>query len=298
MPCFSPLRAWQRDNGEVVFVERGAIYRELSLPCGQCLWCRLQRARTWAMRCMHEASLHKENSFITLTYAAAPEEGLRYRDFQLFLKRLRKSRGNKSLRFFMCGEYGGDFGRPHYHALIFGERFNDRVFWRTSESGAKCFRSDSLERCWTLGNSEVGDCTFESAAYVARYCVGKVTGHAAKEHYGFDQSTGKFLRTPEFARMSLGGRDAKGGIGRDWYRLYSGDVYPHDFVIVDGKELKPPKYYDKLFKADSPDEFEQMQMEREARGRSFMADNTPRRLKDKEEVARARQAFYKRSLHA
>lgn len=296
MPCYKPLQAWQRDNGEIVFVERGAIYRELSLPCGQCTWCRVQRSQMWAMRCMHEASLHKSNAFITLTYddAHVPAEGLRYRDFQLFMKRLRKV--NNGVRFYMCGEYGENFGRPHYHALIFGERFDDRVFWRTSGSGEKSFRSDLLERLWRQGSSEVGDVTYQSAAYVARYCMKKVTGPNAKDYYGVDPDTGKWLRTPEFARMSLGGRERKGGIGADFYRLYHSDIYPHDFVIVNGKELKPPKYYDKMFKRDDPEAFEVMQMEREARGRSFMADNTPERLAVKEEVQKARLAFYKREL--
>lgn len=297
MPCYKPLQAWQRDNGEVVFVERGSIRRELSLPCGQCTWCRVQRSQMWAVRCMHEASLHKENCFITLTYADAPARGLRYRDFQLFMKRLRKARDGRSVRFYMCGEYGEDFGRPHYHALIFGERFDDRVFWRTSESGEKSYRSADLERLWTLGNSEVGDCTYQSAAYVARYCLKKVTGPNAKYYYGVDpDDPSKFLRTPEFARMSLGGREGKGGIGSEWFSRYAGDVYPHDFVVVNGREVKPPKYYDKLFKKLEPDVFEELQMEREARGRSFMADNTPERLAVKEEVQKARLQFMKRSI--
>lgn len=249
---------------------------------------------------MHEASLHKENAFITLTYdeAHVPDRGLQYRDFQLFMKRLRKHAGNKNIRFYMCGEYGEDFGRPHYHALIFGERFGDRVFWRTSESGEKSFRSASLERLWKLGNSEVGDVTHQSAAYVARYCMKKVTGPNAKYHYGVDpDDPDKFLRTPEFARMSLGGRDAKGGIGADWYRLYSGDLYPHDFAVgQNGKEMKVPKYYDKMLKRDDPDLMDQIKEDRVMRGLSVASDNTPERLAVKEEVTKARLRFYKREL--
>lgn len=286
MPCYSPLQAWQRANGDVVFVERGDIQRELSLPCGQCTWCRLQRAHMWSVRCMHEASLHKENAFITLTYddAYVPDCGLQYRDFQLFMKRLRKHVGErKNIRFYMCGEYGENFGRPHYHALIFGERFNDRVFWRTSGSGEKSYRSDVVERLWKLGHSEVGDVTHQSAAYVARYCLKKVTGPNADAHYQG--------RTPEFCRMSL-----KPGIGRDWYSLYSGDLYPHDFAVANGKELKVPKYYDKILKREDPDMHELVRSERELRGVAAMADNTPARLKVKEEVAKARLRFYQREI--
>lgn len=101
MACFYPLAAWQTDDGDIVFKERGAIKRALTLPCGQCVGCRLERSRQWAVRCMHEASLYDQNAFVTLTYDQdhLPESGsLRYRDFQLFCKRARDKLG--PFRFF------------------------------------------------------------------------------------------------------------------------------------------------------------------------------------------------------
>ena len=96
VPCFHPLDAWQCSNGDVVFTDnlaRNDVIRRLSLPCGRCVGCRLERSRQWAVRCMHEASMHMFNSFVTLTYDDhLPEyNSLNYKHFQDFMKRLRKS---------------------------------------------------------------------------------------------------------------------------------------------------------------------------------------------------------------
>ena len=74
--------------------------------------------------------MHMFNSFVTLTYDDdhLPEyNSLNYKHFQDFMKRLRKS--HNGVRFYMCGEYGEDFSRPHYHALLFNCFFPDRSFF-------------------------------------------------------------------------------------------------------------------------------------------------------------------------
>lgn len=230
------------------------------------------------MRCLHESQLYKQNCFITLTYEdkQLPEHGsLKYSDFQRFMKRLRKHTGLNRVRFYMCGEYGSETQRPHYHACIFGYDFPDKKPWRKTGSGSQSYRSASLERLWTHGNSEIGDVTFESAAYVARYCVQKVTGKNAKAHYG--------ERTPEFNKMSL-----KPGIGANWFELWKKDVYPHDYVVIRGKETKPPKYYDKLLKRIDPDALEMIKENRELDGYRHHQDNSPDRLEVKRIVTQAR----------
>jgi len=192
------------------------------IACGQCSGCRLERSRQWAVRCMHEASLHEKNSFVTLTYKDAPES-LEYRDFQLFMKRLRKVRGR--CRFYMGAEYGEQRGRPHFHALLFGVAWPDGVYLGKSPSGFKLFRSAQLSALWPQGFASVGDVTFESAAYVARYCMSVITGDKAVEHYGG--------RKPEFGRMSL-----RPGIGRAWIDKYGrSDVLPDGNVVVNGVKL-------------------------------------------------------------
>lgn len=293
MACFSPLRAFQTEGGEIVFVERGRIKRPLVLPCGQCIGCRLERSRQWAMRCMHEASLHDENSFVTLTYSDehVPDDySLDYGDFQKFMKRLRKVFGKA--RFYMCGEYGEQFYRPHFHACLFGVGFPDRVVHSTSGSGHDVFTSRTLERLWPFGFSSIGEVTFESAAYVARYVMKKVTGQAAEDHYmRVVEETGQLVSVvPEFTHMSL-----KPGIGRGFYDKFRSDMYPRDYVVVNGQKVRPPKYYDRLEREDDQRAAD-MELLRYMKSFEYDADCAPHRLEAREKVTRARLAFKRRSL--
>ena len=298
MPCYHPLSAYQCADGSIVFQERRWFntVKTLSLPCGQCIGCRLERSRQWAMRCMHEAQLHEKNCFITLTYdnTHLPSDGsLHYEDFQLFIKRFRKKLGNTRIRYYMAGEYGENFGRPHFHACIFGYDFHDKKLWQRSPSGSMLYRSADLETLWPFGYSSIGDVNFESAAYVARYIMKKVTGNNAKTHYKqTDQETGEITnRKPEFNKMSL-----KPGIGYDWYKKYKNDVYPHDYVIIKGKKVKPPKFYDKKYKTDYPYEYDEILYKREINGKLNSEDNTPERLVVKEQVQQAKLHKLKRNL--
>lgn len=295
MPCFHPLLAYKTALGEVVFYERQKydIVQSLSLPCGQCIGCRLEKSRQWAVRCMHEASLHERNCFATLTYndENLPYRGmLEYPAFQKFMKRLRWD-AKVPVRFYMCGEYGPENWRPHYHACLFGYDFPDKRYWRTSDSGEKMYRSAILERLWPFGHCELGAVTFESAAYVARYCVQKVTGHNAKAHYARRDEVGEFELPAEFNHMSL-----KPGIGAGWYEKYKDRTYTFDSVVVNGKECKPPKYYDRLFTRENPEEMEDLKFLREQDARERFEDNTQERLVVKEIVTRSRVSQLYRSL--
>jgi hypothetical protein len=294
--CYYPLTAYQCVSGAVVFAERGDIVRTLQLPCGQCRGCRLERSRQWAIRCMHEAQMHTFNCFITLTYSDEYLSGLSslvYRDFQLFMKRLRKRFSSTIIRFYMCGEYGEAFGRPHFHACLFGLDFPDKVYLSKSGAGSKIYRSKILEELWPFGFSSVGAVTFESAAYVARYVMKKVTGAQAEAHYYVtDKNTGEcFNRVAEFCHMSL-----RPGIGATWLAKYGSDVYPEGRVVVNGHNSFSPRYYDKLFAKLDPDAAELLAFGRELEGRARYADNTHERLVVKDQVAAARIALLKRSL--
>lgn len=294
MACFSPLTAWQLDGGEVVFVERGKIKRELKLPCGQCIGCKLERSRQWAIRCVHESQMHANNVFVTLTFndEEVPDDySLDHRYFQLFCKRLRKVNG--PFRYYMCGEYGEQFSRPHFHACLFGCWFDDRRPYRMLDSGSQLYTSETLERLWPHGFSSIGDVTFESAAYVARYIMKKISGQAAEQHYtAVDSETGEiFNRKPEYTRMSL-----KPGIGATWFEKYKKEVYPLDRVVVRGIEMKPPRFYDKLLKLDSNFLSDDIEYDRYVKAMKVAADNTPERLKTRETVAKSRLNFKIRSL--
>lgn len=223
MPCFHPMPAVRLPDGSVTFTSRSKVDgNDFELPCGQCAGCRLERSRQWAIRCVHESQMHERNCFITLTYSdefLPPHGGLIYRDFQLFMKRLRKRTG-VPVRFFMCGEYGELDQRPHFHAILFGCDFDDRKYFSKTGSGYKLYTSDLLSELWGMGHCPVGNVTFDSAAYVARYCMKKVTGDLADAHYAVDTPNGIFQREPEFAHMSL-----KPGIGSTWLAKYRSDVF-------------------------------------------------------------------------
>lgn len=245
---------------------------------------------------MHEAKLHDCNSFVTLTYRneeIPPFGSLRYVDVQLFLKRLRKVHASKGkLRYFVVGEYGELELRPHYHALLFGIQFTDlKVFQR--RPGYTVYSSAAAEKLWGLGFVTVGEVNFETAGYAARYCLKKVTGTRAKDHYKVvDAVTGELgERVPEFARMSL-----KPGIGAGFVEKYVCDLYPHGRVVVNGRESRTPRYYDQRFTASDPDSAEQLKMERELAAYARRFDNTTERLRVKEEVAAARLRFKARKL--
>lgn len=295
MACYHPLKAMRSSSGVKVLDSSATIWN-LQLPCGQCVGCRLERSRQWAMRCMHEASLWSDNCFVTLTYSpenVPPDGGLNYRHFQLFMKRLRKRFPELNIRFYMCGEYGENYGRPHFHACLFNINFSDRKPWRKTPSGSMIYRSELLEQLWPFGYSSVGDVTFESAAYVARYVMKKITGHAADEHYrSVDVTTGEtFDRRPEFNKMSL-----KPGIGAGWFEKFSSDVFPHDHVIVNGVPSKPPRYYDRLLSRVNPDLYDKILNDRVLDARSRFLDNRPNRLLVREQVAKAKLSKLKRGF--
>lgn len=297
MPCYHLIRAFQCSDGAIVFSERrGDVVRSLELPCGQCVGCRMARARSWALRCMHEAQMHESNSFITLTYAPEhlPERGqLQYSDFQLFMKRFRRRVSPVRPRFYMCGEYGERDWRPHFHAAIFGFGFPDRLVWKKSGSGKMLYRSSLLEELWPFGHSTVGDLTIESAGYVARYVMKKVGGFAAREHYlRVDSSTGElYSLVPEFTHMSL-----KPGVGGEWLEKFFSDVFPGDFCVVNGKMVRVPAYYDKKLKALDPELLESIKFDRELKAAALAFDNTPERLAVKEVVAVAGLVRLRREL--
>jgi hypothetical protein len=246
MPCYHPLLAYKCD-GKVVFDKPFAFAKGFNIACGRCVGCRLDYSRQWAIRCVHEAQMHDNNCFITLTFS--PEElkkrknpySLDKTEFQRFMKRVRKKYGHK-IRFFHCGEYGDKNKRPHYHALLFGHDFEDKKLWSTN-NGFRLFVSEELQELWPYGFSTIGECNFQTAAYCARYVMKKITGDAAEEHYKITDEYGEVHNIePEYCTMSR-----REGIGYEWYMQYGwDDCHKHDYVVINGHEVRPPRYYDKL----------------------------------------------------
>lgn len=253
MQCYHPLGAFQPvGGGKLLFGDHCPVGgRKLFVPCGQCIGCRLEYSRQWAVRCMHEARLHEFNCMLTLTYSdefCPGDLSLEHRHVQLFLKRLRKLLEPVRIRYFMCGEYGEENGRPHYHVLVFGFTPTDRVFYRNSGAGFPAYTSVSMDSVWRFGRVYVGDVSFESAAYVARYCLKKVGSDGAKREI-IDVTSGEvFRREHEYCEMST----RPCGIGAGWFNKYRDNCFPRDYVVVRGIKCSVPKYYDSLLCRESP----------------------------------------------
>lgn len=307
MPCFSPLQAMRvgkKPNGKDVikifktrFKNHSVVHRdvELLIPCGQCVGCRLERSRQWAVRCVHESQMYEHNCFVTLTFnnKSLLEREFPYsldvRDFQLFMKRLRKMFGN-GIRFYHCGEYGDRFSRPHYHACLFNFTFPDLVFWK-EVNGFKLYTSEILQKLWPYGYSSVGSVTFESAAYVARYIMKKINGKDSSEMYRvIDFDTGEtYVRKKEYTTMSR-----RPGVGSVWFDKYAMvDTYPNDYVVVRNRKMRPPKYYDSLLPEDM---LAELKANRIVKAMEFEEDQSPQRLADKAKVASAKLALFSRNV--
>ncbi|UDN67482.1 replication initiator protein [robinz microvirus RP_30] len=258
MSCVRPIDGYRVKGGGVIVVQRGgrpphtAVSRvPYALPCGKCIGCRMEKARQWGIRCLHEAKQWSQNSYVTLTYndeMMPPGGTLELRDVQLFMKRLRKKRNcnaDNPIRFFLGGEYGDQNGRPHYHALLFNCGFGDLVFNRNNARGEPLYTSRELSDLWSsdgqsLGFCTVGAVTFDSAVYCAKYALKKVDGRKAADHYCvYDENGQCFDRRPEFAVMSR-----RPGIGAGYYEKYGSEVLALDSVVVDGREVRPPRFYD------------------------------------------------------
>lgn len=297
MACNYPVRAYRVASGEVrFFVVRGDdVIEDLMVPCGKCLGCKLDRTREWASRCVHEAKLYEDNCFVTLTYddKNLPDEGtLVYRDFQLFMKRLRKRYPGKKIRFYMCGEYGENNGRPHYHACLFNHNFEDREILKTTKAGDRLYTSKILSELWGKGLCSIGDVSYKSAQYVASYIMKKAVqpGDRKLEHY--DLETGEVTwKEPEFTRMSL-----KPGIGLGFLEKFKSDMYPHDICVINGLELRPPKYYARKIAEQDPQAWEEISYRRFLKGKQYQHDRTDDRLKVKEECIRAKMNFRKKDV--
>lgn len=289
----------------------------LQVPCGQCMSCRKAYASNWANRCMLEAKQHKFNYFVTLTYSDlnlifAPyydrETGeitlqptIDLDDVSAFLKRLREKwrvdYTHTGIRFFACGEYGEEFGRPHYHLILFNLPIYDLRKLPNADGKEMC-QSNIISELWNMGRVSIQPVNWRTCAYTARYCIKKLKGKAAKEReegldqlleaYDFEQSIRdheayvKSLMTeeevaafpgfrykdrwkPETVRMSR-----RPGVAREYYERNKKSMYEYDEVLIpkDGQIIssKPCKYFDKLFDLDDPWTLSQVKQNRRKYG--------------------------------
>lgn len=280
------------------------------VPCGKCEDCRITYSRDWATRVFHELQVTGLGCFLTLTIA--PEHMIKKsftyngkvyapysvykRSLQLFFKRLRKAtaikKGRKRIyqkfRYLACGEYGEKYYRPHYHVCLLGYDFPDKKYWSTSDSGAMLYRSALLEKLWPYGNSTIGEATWKSAAYIARYTLKKRKGPGSYER--IDRETGQYFEVePEFVLMSK-------GIGKDWWLRYRTDT-DKDYLIVDmDKTTRVPRYYDKLREKHDPESLEIIKKEREVKAIEYQESDTYERKLARATVKKAQVKQLKRGI--
>lgn len=294
MPCFHPIEGYAKVGGGLTFRRALSNGNKLSVPCGQCIGCRVDYSKMWAARMVHESRLHQDSIFITLTYDPEflPTGGTLVKShLQKFFKRLRKHTSPRKIRYYACGEYGDQNLRPHYHAIVYGWRFSDARLLRDG-GGHRFYDSDTLTRLWGLGLCEFGEVTAETCAYTARYVIKKINGDRAKNHYQRVTQDGQLHDVlPEFSLMSL-----KPAIGKNWFETFRSDVFPDDFVILNGHRSKVPRYYDRLLDADCPELLEHHKQLRKDRAKARKWDSTPERLQTREAVMRAKLAPATRTL--
>lgn len=280
-------KVFAKDHSQPFMYVNGNLYTEkIELPCGQCMACRLKYSRDWATRCMLEAQQWQHNYFVTLTYddSHVPFNTFSYVDYytgevvddvaltlvpsdlQDFMKRLRINFARKchfpsepfnpGVRFYACGEYGGETQRPHYHLCLFNCPIPDLEVKAHNFRGETYYHSDFIQKAWSISGIPIGfvcitDLTYETCAYVARYMTKKHKGKS-KDYYELHHIA------PEFSRMSL-----KPGIARDYFDKNKQKIYEYDQIIITGsdgkaKRVRPPRYYDLLYDIFSPEDMQKV----------------------------------------
>lgn len=294
MQCTSPKTAFvDAKTGAYVFYDdsRREIEREVVLRCGQCLSCRVSHAATWATRAMHEARNHEATCFVTLTYRPG-EEPVSYEawlsDNQKFWKRLRKKYG-AGVRFFGCLERGDNLGRPHSHFGIFGVDFREDRKVCGHRNGNDIFRSETLEALWPHGMVSIGELTVESANYIARYTLKKLTGLQASgmlidgERHFLDWQSGELTRLP-YAKLLCSRRP---GIARDFVDRFTNDVV-QGLRVVGGARVATPRSYLRWLRKADPDLYAELVEERRLLFKRDLSEEAPARCEARDTVLRAR----------
>jgi len=341
MVCYVPLDAWRPDfssgDKKLIFQYNPKVcstpYPQLQVSCGQCIGCRLEYSRQWAVRGMAEAHAWENNCFITLTYnpEKVPKNGsLVLEDFQKFMKRLRRRCSGceeishpktgepvKPIRVYYCGEYGDENQRPHYHAILFNFDFPDKILYKEKD-GYNLYTSEILNDLWTdpsdgvsLGFASVGECNFDTIAYVARYMLKKIKGDAKEQllthtfytsagsinvdllpTQRFNPFTGEIHDTiPEFSNCSRAW-----GIGKQYFDKYNEEIYVTDSVVYQGRECPPPRYFDSLLKSLDEDKYNDIKLARNDNAKKYVDNNTSDRLNVRKRVKEAQIKSLKREV--
>lgn len=244
--------------------------------------CSESKAKAWAFRCHLEMQQHQKAAFITLTYAPKHEPvTLSKRHFRLWLKRLRvelaRSAPDRRVRFFGCGEYGEQRGRPHYHAIVFG-------LGNSEEEKAL------VQKTWPYGIAQTLMANPGAMAYVAGYTDKKKGDLKKAQIERVDPSTGEVYQwQPPFIQMSK-----KPGIGGEARTEFT-QSWGKEFAVLNGKKQTVPRFLLEAWKKTAtPEQLENHKMRQEMKLEQIAMTKEQRKAKElearaKQEIKRARR---------
>ena len=252
------------------------------IPCKKCEGCRADQMKEWSIRCMAEAAIWESNFFVTLTISdenlkdhfydeILTPNGITYcddgtwgaslvkDDIKKFNKDLREhwrtKYGETNIRFYMCGEYGSLYGRPHYHMILFNIDIRDLEIFKITPEGI-LYRSKEIEKIWGKGYVSIAEVNMLTCQYVAGYVLKKYRNSWGDEYY-YQEG-----RIPEYHNESR-----RPGIGKDYYEKHKNEIYTTDEIIIAGsamsKPTKPPKYYDRLYDLEEPVNLKKIKAQRQ-----------------------------------
>lgn len=234
-----------RATGELEKLDVDSRYTPVLLPCNACFGCKRTKAAQYGARSVHEMSIHDVPAcMLTLTFEDAPFS-LEHRTFQLFAKNFRYHFKNK-IRMLMCGEYGDQSGRAHFHAIVFGEDFSgDRRLFKNTPSG-KLYNSSSLSMLWPHGWSTVNNVSLASAMYVGGYCYKKLNTAQGEP----DRTYYRDGRRKEYIISSH-----SPALGVDWIKHYADTVFDRDgfLVMKSGVKMPIPRAYKEWCRIHRPE---------------------------------------------
>lgn len=205
--------------------------RKVTVPCGKCAFCLTNRRSGWMFRIGEEMRTQEHRGyFLTLTYGekyikrVGPEgrPSLRFRDVQLYLKRIRKAK--YYAKYICVGEYGGQTGRPHYHMLLWTDAPTEFL-----EANWKLVLKDGKDAL--LGHIMFGKLEMASAMYTLKYIIQP-----------------KHVMSDDDPREKTRAQFSKGlGIGYLDHRAYGFHTSSYDdpelMCFVDGRKVALPLYY-------------------------------------------------------
>ena len=280
MRCTRPLTVGFNSDGKTLSwspTKHSKEFATFQLPCGKCPSCRLIQAREKSIRCVHEASLYKKNSFITLTYddKHLESERLIYAHAQKFIRDIRYRFPENPIPTVITGEYGGKNKRPHFHILLFNFAPNDQKEHKKNKQGDWLYSSPIIDQIWGRNDpnkspSLVGPVNLSSAGYVCRYQLKK------QEH---KEQADLFKPIVRYS--------SKYAIGKAWIEKNWQETFRKGYVQVNTSEkCKIPRYYENWLKKYRPDDYEMYICDTKLRIiRKF------RKIADKEELAQRLRDF-------